>query len=200
MGRSYHHGNLRETLIQQGVKLIEEKGLEALTLRELGIRAGVSRTAAYRHFPDKTALLAAISEAAFTEFARCLEEARDRAPAGNHLAGLLEMGRAYLQFSREFPAYYSAMFGLQCDLGCHRPASSQAGGRAFDVLRSVIVDAQASGELKPGDPDLIAIAVWTMSHGIVSLGLNIGLHGEEQQQVNEGIHHLLLKGIQRNAG
>src|SRR6476661_4128845 len=55
--RSYHHGNLRLTLIQAGLDLIAEQGARALTLRELGKRAGVSRTAAYRHFRDRAALL-----------------------------------------------------------------------------------------------------------------------------------------------
>jgi len=200
--RGYHHGNLREVLIQQGVKLIEEKGVEGLTLREIGVRAGVSRTAAYRHFPDKTALLAAISEAAFTEFANCLERARDSVPGaseGNCVARLAAMGRAYLLFARDFPAYYDAMFGLRCDLGSHQPARGEAGDRAFEVLRNVIIEGQQSGELQAADAELIALAVWTMSHGIVSLGLSAGLQPEDQQGIQQGMTNLLLKGIEGHA-
>ena len=61
----YHHGNLRAALIQGGLELIERKGIHALTLREIGNQLGVSRSAAYRHFKDKDALLAAISQAGF---------------------------------------------------------------------------------------------------------------------------------------
>src|SRR5271155_3797955 len=71
----YHHGNLRAALIDAGLKLIEEKGVRALTLREIGTRVGVSRMAAYRHFSDKAGLLNAISEVGFTQFADALEEA-----------------------------------------------------------------------------------------------------------------------------
>src|SRR5271155_758037 len=101
--RSYHHGNLRETLVSEGVKLIEEKGVNGLTLREIGVRAGVSRTAAYRHFGDKSELLAAISEAAFTEFATALQGAVDTA-AGNSYARMDAMGRAYLKFAADHRA------------------------------------------------------------------------------------------------
>src|SRR5258708_31186887 len=78
---SYHHGNLRAALIDTSLKLIEEKGVRALTLREIGTRAGVSRTAAYRHFTNKAALLAAISEAGFKEFGDALEAPRQQAIA-----------------------------------------------------------------------------------------------------------------------
>ena len=67
--RAYHHGNLRATLIDLGLKLIEEKGIPGLTLRDMGARAGVSRTAAYRHFASKAELLDAICDLGFTQFA-----------------------------------------------------------------------------------------------------------------------------------
>src|SRR5262245_63455798 len=75
----YHHGNLREALIDAGLKLIARKGVRALTLREIGTRVGVSRMAAYRHFANKADLLAAIREAGFGEFADVLDTARSKA-------------------------------------------------------------------------------------------------------------------------
>src|SRR3954469_25220545 len=77
--RGYHHGNLRSALIEAGLELIQEKGAAALTLREIGARAGVSRMAAYRHFANKEDLLGAISEAGFQQFAAALTEAREKA-------------------------------------------------------------------------------------------------------------------------
>src|SRR5687768_4023278 len=77
--RSYHHGNLRAALIEAGLKLIEKKGVRALTLREIGAQVGVSRMAAYRHFTDKADLFAAISEAGFAQFADALDAARGNA-------------------------------------------------------------------------------------------------------------------------
>src|SRR5262252_4702602 len=78
----YHHGNLRAALIEGGLELIERKGIDALTLREIGKQLGVSRTAPYKHFKDKAALLSAISEAGFIEVGNTIEEARQSAPDG----------------------------------------------------------------------------------------------------------------------
>src|ERR1035438_9484489 len=102
--RHYHHGNLRAALIEEGLQLIEEKGTRALTLRELGERAGVSRMAPYRHFKNKADLLGAISEAGFTQFADALESARNSA-AGTFLSRLTAMAQAYVRFAMEHPAY-----------------------------------------------------------------------------------------------
>src|ERR1700749_2149369 len=101
----YHHGNLRAALIEQGLELIAEKGPLALTLREIGSRLGVSRTAAYRHFADKNALLSAISEAGFIEFGNALEQAC--AQAGPRFpARMVAMGIAYLRFTREHASHF----------------------------------------------------------------------------------------------
>src|SRR4051794_8355635 len=96
--RPYHHGNLRAALIESGLDLIEEAGVRSLTLREIGARVGVSRTAAYRHFADKSELLAAISEAGFTQFADALEAARREAPQ-NFASRMSAMAVAYVRFA-----------------------------------------------------------------------------------------------------
>src|SRR5713226_3421377 len=107
--RSYHHGNLRASLIEVGLRLIEEKGVRAFTLRELGDRAGVSRMAAYRHFKNKADLLGAISEAGFTQFADALEAARNGA-SDSFAARLAAMAQAYVRFATEHAAYFEVMF------------------------------------------------------------------------------------------
>ena len=162
---TYHHGNLREVLIAEGVKLIEEKGVNALTLREIGERAGVSRTAPYRHFPDKIQLLEAIGEAGFTEFADALEAARDGAKP-KFGARLDAMGIAYLKFAAERRAYYEVMFGAGY-------AGGPAGQRAFEVLESLIRSGQASGDVRPGDSAAVAKVVWSLVHGIAMLRLDL---------------------------
>src|ERR1700676_4509372 len=93
----YHHGNLREALIEAGLKLIEEKGVRALTLREIGAQGGVSRMAAYRHFADKAGLLEAISEGGFAQFADALDQTRGS--AGEAFGPRLKaMALAYVRF------------------------------------------------------------------------------------------------------
>src|SRR5687767_10141651 len=106
----YHHGNLRSSLIEAGLKLIARKGVQSLTLREIGVQLGVSRMAAYRHFSNKADLLAAISEAGFTLFADALDDARRG--AGRECASQLRaMAVAYVRFAGAYPAYYEVMFG-----------------------------------------------------------------------------------------
>ncbi len=162
---TYHHGNLREVLIAEGAKLVEEKGINALTLREIGERAGVSRTAPYRHFSDKNQLLGAICDAGFTEFADALVAAREAAEP-NFRARLDAMGMAYLKFVEKRRAYYGVMFGS----GQH---GSAAGDRAFAVLEGLIRSGQESGDVRPGDPARVAKIVWSLVHGIAMLRLDI---------------------------
>jgi AcrR family transcriptional regulator len=196
--RSYHHGNLREALIQEGVKLIEETGVNSLTLREIGVRAGVSRTAAYRHFADKSQLLAAISETAFTEFGDALEAARTRT-AGDSLERLHAMGQAYLKFAAEHRAYYEVMFGMNCDLGDQTVASSAAGARAFAILEVTIREGQAAGEIREGDAAEIATIVWALTHGIATLRPAIGADHDYMTAVSALLRNGLRPAAQRAA-
>jgi len=166
--RAYHHGNLRQALIESGLELIAEQGARALTLRELGKRAGVSRMAAYRHFRDRAALLAAIRDAGFERFADALEQTR--LTAGQDFTSRMQaLSVAYIRFARENPAYFEVMFG---------PAGladdsyrSEAGERAFDVLHQTIRDGQQTGDVRAGNSALLASAAWAIVHGISTLEL-----------------------------
>jgi AcrR family transcriptional regulator len=156
----YHHGNLRAALIQSGLELIEKKGIPALTLREIGRRLGVSRTAPYAHFKDKAALLAAMREAGFTEFGKVLEAAK------NGVTGFSEqmdaMSIAYFRFAEEHPALFEVMFNALLEAGGGAAAES---GRGFIVLTETVREAQQKGEVRKGDPALLARVVWALVHG-----------------------------------
>lgn len=159
----YHHGNLRAALIDAGLEIIEEKGVRALTLRELASRVGVSRMAPYRHFQDKETLLAAICESGFAQFADSLETARDAAgPA--FAARLSAMAVAYVRFAAEHRAYYEAMFSVKRE--------SEVASRSFQVLRETIEAGQESGEVRGGDSTALARVVWALVHGISTLNLD----------------------------
>jgi AcrR family transcriptional regulator len=163
--RAYHHGNLRASLIESGLALIEKKGVQALTLREIGARLGVSRSAAYRHFEDKAQLLAAISEAGFEQFADALQAARTSA-ADNFAARMSAMGLAYVRFAADHRAHFEVMFRP-----LDPPRMSPAGARAFAILENTIREGQQSGDVRPGDSAALARLVWSMVHGISMLHL-----------------------------
>jgi AcrR family transcriptional regulator len=165
--RQYHHGNLREALIDAGLKLITRKGVRALTLREIGARVGVSRMAAYRHFANKADLLAAIREAGFAEFANALDAARSK--AGRAFASRLRaMALAYVRFAARHPAYYEVMFSWTDQ---QSPKPSPAGARAFGILEQTIREGQEAGEVCAGDAVQLARLVWAEVHGISMLRL-----------------------------
>ena len=167
--RRYHHGNLPAALIEAGLKLIAKKGVRALTLREIGARAGVSRMAAYRHFANKADLLAAIREAGFAEFADALDDARSKA-GGTFASRLRAMALAYVRFAAERPAYYEVMFGWTGEPpGSEKP--SPAGARAFGILEQTMREGQAAGEVAAGDSVQLARLVWAEVHGISMLRL-----------------------------
>lgn len=166
--RGYHHGNLREELIRAALKLIAEKGPGGFTFADAARWAGVSSAAPYRHFRDREALMADVARRGFDVFAEQLNRAwADGRP--EPFRAFENVGRAYLAFARDEPAFYSAMFeagvGLDDD-----PALRQAADQAFAVLRQAAdtLTARLPKERRP--PGLmVALHVWAMAHGIASL-------------------------------
>jgi AcrR family transcriptional regulator len=192
--KTYHHGNLRAALIEAGLKLIASKGVPALTLREIGARVGVSRMAAYRHFSDKSALIAAIREAGFLKFGDALQQACDEA-GSRFVPRMAAMTSAYVAFARQNPAYFDVIF--ETSNAARQPVGSVAGERAFHVLERTILDGQASGEVRPGDPELLACAAWALVHGISALHLD-QLYGHERYTPSDFVTScsgLLLTGL-----
>jgi AcrR family transcriptional regulator len=172
--RVYHHGNLRAALIEAGLKLIEEKGAAALTLREIGRRVGVSRMAAYRHFADKADLLGAISEGGFSKFADALETARRGAPA-NFASRLDAMALAYLRFAAAHSAHYEVMFGPRAELDQPQAPAGSSAQRSFEVLEQTIREGQQAKEIRPGNSVQLARVVWALVHGLSMLRLETDL-------------------------
>jgi AcrR family transcriptional regulator len=157
---NYHHGNLRAALIQGGLDLIEEQGIRALTLREIGKRLRVSRTAPYAHFEDKAALFAAIREAGYFEFGKTLEAAQKDAAPG-FAAQMDAISTAYFRFAKEHPAHFEVMFNALLEGG----GAAAESGPVFATLKETIYKGQQQGEVRPGDPALLARVVWALVHG-----------------------------------
>ncbi|MFL6414979.1 MAG: TetR/AcrR family transcriptional regulator [Bryobacteraceae bacterium] len=155
------------------LELIESKGVRALTLREIGSRLGVSRTAPYRHFADKRALLAALGAGGFKEFGNVLDQAR-RAATGTYLNQLDAMGAAYVQFAAQHGAHFEVMFGSGGEAVELDPEGAKAAERAFGILEETIRHGQAAGEIVDGNSVDLARMVWSLVHGISLLGFGSG--------------------------
>lgn len=166
--RGYHHGNLKEALVRAALELIAEKGPAGFTFADAARWAGVSPAAPYRHFRDRDALLADVARRGFEEFTSVLTKAWDEGRP-DVLSAFDRLGKAYLDFARREPAYYSAMFeaGVSPDSD---PALRDVGDRAFGVLRSAAEKLVAMMPAQGRPPALmVALHVWSMTHGIASL-------------------------------
>jgi AcrR family transcriptional regulator len=166
--RSYHHGNLREALVQATLGLIEAKGPLGFTLAEAARQAGVSAAAPYRHFRGRDELIEEVALRGFKMFADELEAAfNDGRPS--LLSALMATGRAYLEFARAHPGYYIAMFESGVSIAGN-PELARATERAMGVLRQV---AQQLSERLPPErrppPGMVANHIWALSHGVVEL-------------------------------
>lgn len=166
--RGYHHGNLREALVEATLELIAGKGPAGFTIAEAARLAGVSPAAPYRHFRDAEALLAEVALRGFDRLTAVLTRAWANG-APDPVRGFEALGRAYLGFAREQPAYYAAMFEARIAREDH-PGLMTAGDRAFAVLRD------AAGKLAESLPPdrrppsmMMALHIWALTHGIASL-------------------------------
>lgn len=165
----YHHGNLKEALVQAALDLIANKGPAGFTFAEAARSAGVSPAAPYRHFRDRDELLASVAQQGFEQFEAQLAAAWDDGRPDTPTA-FQRIGKAYLAFARENPAYYSAMFESGVPIESN-PALLLAGERAFAVIRAASERLVAMAP--PGVPRppamMMALHIWSMSHGIASL-------------------------------
>jgi AcrR family transcriptional regulator len=166
--RGYHHGNLREALVRAALELIGQKGPAGFTFADAARSAGVSSAAPYRHFRDRDALIADVARRGFELFEAALNDAWSDGRPDPYRA-FENVGRAYLAFARNEPAYYSAMFeaGVPHDSD---PELRDAANRAFEVLRhaSEVLCARVPQEKRP--PALMmSLHIWALSHGIASL-------------------------------
>ena len=166
--RAYHHGNLREALIRAALDLIAQKGPAGFTFADAARSAGGSSAGPYRHFRDREALLADVARRGFELFEAALNHAwNDGRP--DPYAAFENVGRAYLTFSRNEPAHYSAMFEAGVPLDAD-PGLRDAANRAFEGLRraSELLCARLPQEKRP--PALMmSLHIWALSHGIASL-------------------------------
>jgi AcrR family transcriptional regulator len=166
--RGYHHGNLREALVEAALKLIGAKGPAGFTFAEAARQAGVSAAAPYRHFRDRDALLAEVAQRGFARFEQQLAAAWDQGRPDPG-AAFDRLGKAYLAFAGSEPAYFSAMFESGLSLTEHRELQ-QAGDLAFAVLRGAcetLVAGMPAAKRPP--PLMMALHIWSLSHGIASL-------------------------------
>lgn len=163
--KPYHHGNLKEALLDAAVALIAETGPRGFTLREVARRAGVSHNAPYRHFRDRNDLLAAVATDGFDRLTRAMAR---KSPQSGPLNRLRRSGLAYVDFALRFPQHFAAMFDAPWDQRDY-PECAAAAQRCFETLLGLERDCQAVRQMPPGDPERHAYHAWSLVHGIAKL-------------------------------
>jgi len=166
--KTYHHGNLREVLVDAAIQFIAEVGPAGFTLREVARRAGVSHNAPYRHFQDKEALLAAVATEGFRELTQAMLDSVKAKT--NTRERLKSAGLAYVEFALRRPEHFTVMFDAPVSRDKHS-ALSQAGQQAFGTLVSFVKACQEEAQLPSGDPLQFALLAWSMVHGIAKLAI-----------------------------
>jgi AcrR family transcriptional regulator len=166
--QGYHHGNLREALVQACLKLIEARGPTGFTLSEAAREAGVTPAAVYRHFEGREDLIAEAALQGYEIFADLMEHAYGTGQP-SALAAFEATGRAYLAFSRRFPGHYVAMF--ESGISIQRtPELAKAAKRAMGVLEKAAEElSQHIPAHKRPPPQMFSAHIWALSHGVVEL-------------------------------
>ena len=166
----YHHGDLRNALVATALTALEEQGAEALTLREVARRAGVSHAAPYRHFADRSALLFAVAERGFQLL---LERLREAAAAHSDPHARVRAALAdYVRFGRDAPRQVALMFGGYVSLDAD-PRVKQAAVTAFSELAE-LVRAALPPSLR-ADAQTVALGLWAQAHGLLLLSTKLNL-------------------------
>jgi AcrR family transcriptional regulator len=198
---SYHHGDLRRSLIEAGRMLLARNGTGGLSLREVAKVAGVSHTAPYRHFKDKAELLAAIAEAGFEQL--CADADGTAALyQDDPLEQYVHCAARYVRFAVENPETAHLMFGGGIDMRNAPPSLKQASWTTFELLIEIIENGKRAGLYKRVDTMDLAVTTWSGIHGLSLLIVNgylTRLAATEAQigDLSQRVARLLLGGIQK---
>jgi AcrR family transcriptional regulator len=198
--KPYHHGDLRRVLIEAALALVEEGGVETVSVREAARRAGVSPGAPFRHFPSRVALMTVVAEEAQRRFRAEIAAAMAEAPGGDPLARFRSLGVAYLRWAMRNPAHFEVISsGKYFD---HDGAGrlSQDNAEIIDMAGQALADAFAQGRLRSADLKTVQIAGRAMVYGFARMNIDghfprWGVEEAEAGRTAEAIVDLFIEGI-----
>jgi len=199
--KPYHHGDLRRVLIDAALRLAEEGGPAAVSVREAARRAGVSPGAPFRHFPSRDALMMAVAEEAQRRFRIELEAALAPVPADDPLARFRALGLGYLRWAMQNPAHFEVISNGRLFDHDHAATVSRDNSELIAMTERLLAEAFAKGALRVSDLKQVQIAGRALVYGFARM--NIDGHFPrwgiaDAERTAEGILDLFIEGIARN--
>jgi AcrR family transcriptional regulator len=165
---TYNQWDLQRAVLGAALSMIADVGPGGITIREAARTAGVTHAAPYRHFASRRDLLAAVAEEGFRALHAAMTRALDAA-GDVPLERLRALGLAYVRHAVEHPSHFRVMFGPEvADKGAY-PGLVEAGHATLGLLHDTVRGCQRSGAVRAGDPDRMAVALWSLVHGLADL-------------------------------
>ena len=194
--QSYHHGNLRQALLDQALKALRQQGAETISLRGLASALGVSQAAPYRHFAGKDSLLAELATEGFRGLLLSMTEGREVRKL-TPLQELHALAVGYVAFAVRYPERYRLMFGAYRIPNEQNSNLVEAGDACYHELQSTIRRGLDSKDLKQKPVEVLTIAAWSMVHGLASLAIDGQLSNAEPDPADlaDQLAQLLLEGM-----
>jgi AcrR family transcriptional regulator len=165
--KPYHHGDLRDALLNAAEAALAEMPLEEVSLREIARRANVSHAAPKHHFASLAELFGEVAARGFERFVAALDQAMDRGADQSPRARLLAMGRAYLRFANENPKVYGLMFGMRENAVATTPHLMNSMYAAWTQLETQVAALVGQSGKQQG-----AVTLWSTVHGLAMLRID----------------------------
>ena len=169
---TYHHGRLREALLETAERMVDEEGAEAVTVREAARRAGVSPGAPFRHFATRTALLTGVAERAMQRFRDEIARSQESVAADDAPARLAALGRAYVRWALRHPERFRVISTRsQIDFD-GSPTLRPDNDAVRALIQAIVVDGQRRGQFRAADPALVELAAKALSYGLARMAVD----------------------------
>ena len=166
---TYHHGRLREVLIEAAERMVEEEGPETVTVREAARRAGVSPGAPFRHFASRTALMTAVAERAMKRFRAEIASAQTGVDPDDPLARFAALGGAYVRWALRNPASFRVLATRSLIDFDGSPTLSADNDAIRALMQEIVADGQRRGRMRKTDPQLVELAAKALSYGLARM-------------------------------